>query len=76
MPASEPLSKHHPHNESDSESDSDEEGELEDVAAPKIVVDVDATKLTPLSPEVISKQVHLMFHYLRPPFLLGLDEMY
>jgi translation initiation factor 2 subunit 3 len=56
MPTSEPLQKHH--NDSDSESDSDEEGEIEDTI-PKII-DVDATKLTPLSPEVISKQVKMI----------------
>jgi len=52
MPTSDPLQKQHI--ESDSDSDSDDE-EIEDTV-PKII-DVDATKLTPLSPEVISKQV-------------------
>lgn len=52
MSTSEPLQKH----DTDSDSDSDEEGEEIEGTIPKIV-DVDATKLTPLSPEVISKQV-------------------
>ena len=47
MPSDEKSTKHH------DESDSDEEEELE--IAPKI--DIDVSKLTPLSPEVISKQV-------------------
>ena len=47
MPADEKLRKDH------EESDSDEEEEVEVV--PK--VDIDVSKLTPLSPEVISKQV-------------------
>ncbi|KAG1821313.1 hypothetical protein EV424DRAFT_1401002, partial [Suillus variegatus] len=47
MSDEETLQKHH--EESDSE---EEEEQLEDV--PKI--DIDITKLTPLSPEVISKQ--------------------
>ena len=49
MPADEKSSKHH------DESDSEEEEEVEVI--PK--VDIDVTKLTPLSPEVISKQVSL-----------------
>jgi hypothetical protein len=47
MPGDEKLWKDH------EESDSDEEEEVETV--PK--VDIDVSKLTPLSPEVISKQV-------------------
>lgn len=47
MPPDEKSNKHH------DESDSEEEEELEVI--PK--VDIDVTKLTPLSPEVISKQV-------------------
>jgi hypothetical protein len=47
MPGDEKLRKDH------EESDSDEEEEVETV--PK--VDIDLSKLTPLSPEVISKQV-------------------
>jgi len=50
MPGDETLQKR----EEDSESE-EEEDEIEDVP----VVDVDATKLTPLSPEVISKQVRI-----------------
>ena len=52
MPPSDPLQKRP--NDSDSDSDSDDE-EIEEFI-PKII-EVDATKLTPLSPEVISKQV-------------------
>lgn len=48
MPGDETLQKH----EEDSESE-DEDEEIESVP----VIDVDATQLTPLSPEVISKQV-------------------
>ena len=48
MPGDETLQKR----EEDSESE-EEEDEVEDVP----MVDVDVTKLTPLSPEVISKQV-------------------
>lgn len=44
------------HDESDSESE--EEDVLDNI--PK--VDIDASKLTPLSPEVISKQVRNIFH--------------
>ena len=47
MPGDENLSKDH------KESDSDEEEELEVVPQ----VDIDVTKLSALSPEVISKQV-------------------
>lgn len=50
MPGDETLQKR----EEDSESE-EEEDEIEDVP----VVDIDATKLTPLSPEVISKQVRI-----------------
>jgi translation initiation factor 2 subunit 3 len=42
-------------------SDSEEEDENKADAIPK--VDVDVTKLTPLSPEVISKQVSTTFRY-------------
>lgn len=42
-------------------SDSEEEDENKADAIPK--VDVDVTKLTPLSPEVISKQVSVTFRY-------------
>ena len=37
----------------DSESESEDEDEVEDIKP----IEVDVTKLTPLSPEVISKQV-------------------
>ena len=47
MPPDEKSNKHH------DESDSEEEEEVEVI--PKL--DIDVTKLTPLSPEVISKQV-------------------
>ena len=47
MPGDEKLRKDH------EESDSDEEGELEVVPQ----IDIDVTKLSALSPEVISKQV-------------------
>jgi translation initiation factor 2 subunit 3 len=49
MPADDNLRKHH------EESDSEDEVEVEVEAIPK--VDVDVSKLTPLSPIVISKQV-------------------
>jgi translation initiation factor 2 subunit 3 len=49
MPADEKLRKDH------EESDSEEEEEVEIQVVPK--VDIDVSKLTPLSPEVISKQV-------------------
>ncbi|KAF8970719.1 elongation factor Tu GTP binding domain-containing protein [Flammula alnicola] len=48
MPGDETLKKH----EEDSESEEEEEDEIEDIP----VVEIDPTKLTPLSPEVISKQ--------------------
>lgn len=48
MPGDETLQKH----EEDSESEVEEE---EEEVEPK--VDIDVTKLSPLSPEVISKQV-------------------
>ena len=47
MPGDETLRK--THEESDSEDESD--------AEPIVKVDIDPSKLTPLSPEVISKQV-------------------
>lgn len=50
MPSEEIPQKHH-----DSDSDSDSEEEIEKF--PSVYVDV--TKLTPLSPEVISKQVRV-----------------
>ncbi|KAI0281945.1 hypothetical protein BGY98DRAFT_1088313 [Russula aff. rugulosa BPL654] len=52
MPGDEKLRKDH------EESDSDEEEEVETI--PKI--DIDVSKLTPLSPEVISKQVSTIGH--------------
>ena len=59
MPGEETLRKDH------EESDSEEEEEVEDV--PK--VDIDVTKLTPLSPEVISKQVSADRSPFSLPFL-------
>lgn len=59
MPGEETLRKDH------EESDSEEEEEVEDV--PK--VDIDVTKLTPLSPEVISKQVSADRPRFSLPFL-------
>ena len=51
MPGDETLQKRG----EDSESEEEEDEEVEEVAIPKI--DIDPSKLTPLSPEVISKQV-------------------
>lgn len=53
MSGDETLQKHE-------ESDSEEEEEAEE---PEVVpsVEIDPSKLTPLSPEVISKQVRLVF---------------
>lgn len=53
MASSDPLEKHP--NDSDSDSHSEDEADIDD-PVPK-VIDVDVTKLTPLSPQVISKQV-------------------
>ena len=58
MPTDDKSRNHH------DESDSEEEEEVEIV--PK--VDIDVTKLTPLSPEVISKQVS-SFSLFVPTFL-------
>jgi translation initiation factor 2 subunit 3 len=55
MSDEETLQKHH--EESDSE---EEEEQLDDI--PKI--DIDITKLTPLSPEVISKQVRKQLSFI------------
>jgi len=49
MSDEETLQKHH----EESDSEEEEEDQLEDVPS----IDIDVTKLTPLSPEVISKQV-------------------
>jgi len=55
----ESLQKHSKEDVSDSESE-DEDLDLESkIDIPEVLVDV--TKLTPLSPEVISKQVHVFF---------------
>jgi len=62
MPGDEKLRKDH------EESDSDEEEEVETV--PK--VDIDVSKLTPLSPEVISKQVSEDRSRFSLPFLRNL----
>lgn len=51
MSGDETLQKHE-------ESDSEEEEEAEEVVPS---VEIDPSKLTPLSPEVISKQVRLFF---------------
>lgn len=50
MSGDETLQKHH---ESDSESEDEDVEETQTVP----MIEIDATKLTPLSPEVISKQV-------------------
>lgn len=52
MPGDETLQKH----EEDSESEEEEDEEIIDDIP---VVEIDQTTLTPLSPEVISKQVRL-----------------
>jgi hypothetical protein len=62
MPGDEKLRKDH------EESDSDEEEEVETI--PKI--DIDVSKLTPLSPEVISKQVSADRSRFSLPFLRNL----
>lgn len=54
MSGDETLQKHE-------ESDSEEEEEAEEVVPS---VEIDPSKLTPLSPEVISKQVRLFFSIL------------
>jgi translation initiation factor 2 subunit 3 len=51
-----PVEETHRKQEEDSDSDEEEEEKPQETV-PKI--DVDVTKLTPLSPEVISKQVSL-----------------
>jgi translation initiation factor 2 subunit 3 len=61
MPTDEELRKDH------EESDSDEEEEVETV--PKVDIDIDVSKLTPLSPEVISKQVSANRSRFSLPFL-------
>lgn len=63
MPADEKLRKDH------EESDSDEEEDVETII-PKI--DIDVSKLTPLSPEVISKQVSADRSRCSLPFLRNL----
>ena len=55
MPGDETRQK--THDESDSESEDEDAGAPEAVAQ----VDIDPSKLTPLSPEVISKQVCVCF---------------
>jgi hypothetical protein len=65
MPGDEKLRKDH------EESDSDEEEEVETV--PKL--DIDLTKLTPLSPEVISKQVSADRSRFSLPFLRNLPRL-
>lgn len=59
MPGDETLQKHA--EESDSEDD-------DDVAEPIPKIDIDPSKLTPLSPEVISKQVSLLYNSRRSIF--------
>ena len=60
MPTDKESRKHH------DESDSEEEEEVEVVPN----IDIDVSKLTPLSPEVISKQVSPGSPFaFRPPFL-------
>jgi translation initiation factor 2 subunit 3 len=62
MPTDEKLRKDH------EESDSDEEEDVETI--PKL--DIDVSKLTPLSPEVISKQVSADRSRFSLPFLRNL----
>jgi translation initiation factor 2 subunit 3 len=57
MPGDETLQ----HREDDSDSEDEEEDEIEQIP----VIEIDPTTLTPLSPEVISKQVRSQ-HYLLP----------
>ena len=55
MPGDETLQKH----EEDSESEEEDDEIIDDIP----VVEIDQTTLTPLSPEVISKQVRLRAIY-------------
>ena len=54
MPGDETLTKR-------AADDEDSEDEDEDVVESIPTIDIDVTKLTPLSPEVISKQVRVFF---------------
>jgi translation initiation factor 2 subunit 3 len=65
MPIDENLRKSH------EESDSEEDEELETVPQ----VDIDVSKLTPLSPEVISKQVSTVHLRLAPFFLRNISRL-
>jgi translation initiation factor 2 subunit 3 len=65
MPTDEILRKSH------EESDSEEDEELETVSK----VDIDVSKLTPLSPEVISKQVSTDRLCLSPLFLRNIFRL-
>lgn len=56
MPGDETLQ----HREDDSDSEEEEEEEIEQIP----VIEIDPTTLTPLSPEVISKQVRSQYHLL------------
>ena len=60
MPGDEKLRKDH------EESDSDEEEDVETIPT----IDIDVSKLTPLSPEVISKQVSADRSRFSLPFFL------
>jgi translation initiation factor 2 subunit 3 len=63
MPGDETLQKRN------EDSDSEEEGEDEDVEEQIPTVEIDISKLHPLSPEVISKQVRdlwVSWRYLQP----------
>jgi translation initiation factor 2 subunit 3 len=56
MPGDETLQ----HREDDSDSEDEEEDEIEQIP----VIEIDPTTLTPLSPEVISKQVRSQYYLL------------
>ena len=69
MPGDETRQK--THDESDSESEDEDAGAPEAVAQ----VDIDPSKLTPLSPEVISKQVCVRFRGLLVLGVMCADEV-
>lgn len=68
MPGEETLQKHN--------DGSDSEGEESDVEETFAQIDIDPSKLTPLSPEVISKQVCLPSYTLMLHFLTRLSGYY
>ena len=69
MPGDETRQK--THDESDSESEDEDAGAPEAVAQ----VDIDPSKLTPLSPEVISKQVCICFYVVVGVGVVCADEV-